>query len=297
VLESLYLTCVRVVQYYIVNPGLRQGRVLRVKIKGVRILIVDCHTHINSPSREIDAAEHLEACEKVDACFVLACGAGDNAETNKEVGKYVKGRRKIFGFAMINPAEDKIGTRHIKANTSELGLAGVVVYCPDSKFHPTHSQAMRLYEACEELALPVFFHNGAPFGPDAMLEYAQPYLLDEVAQRFGSLKIIIGNMGVPFVPQTICMLAKHENVYADLTISPHKVWEIYNIVLNTHEAGVMDKVLFGSGYPFARADNCIETLLGFNKLLADTNLPTVPREKIRGIIERDTLALLGISRS
>jgi predicted TIM-barrel fold metal-dependent hydrolase len=265
-------------------------------MKGVKTLIVDCHTHINCPSREIDAAEHLEACEKVDACIVLACGAGSNAEVNKEVGKYVKGSRKMVGFAIINPAEDKIGTRNIRANTSELGLAGVVVYCPASKFHPAHSRAMRFYEACEELALPVFFHSGAPFGPDAVLDYAQPYLLDEVARRFGSLKIIIGSMGGPFVPQTICMLAKHENVYADLTISPEKVWQIYNIVVSAHEAGVMDKLLFGSGYPFARADNCIETLLGFNKLLADTNLPTVPREKIRGIIERDTLALLGISK-
>jgi hypothetical protein len=30
-------------------------------------------------------------------------------------------------------------------------------------------------------------------------------------------------------------------------------------------------------------------------LLADTNLPTVPRGNIRNIIERDTLRLLGIS--
>ncbi|HIJ70060.1 MAG TPA: amidohydrolase family protein [Planctomycetes bacterium] len=259
-------------------------------------MIVDCHTHISSPSSEIDVAEHLEACEKVDACIVLARGPGDSAEVNKEVSKYVKGRRKLVGFAIINPTRDKVGTRPIKANTSELGLAGVVVYCPDRKFHPAHSRAMRLYEACEELALPVFFHNGAAFGPDSILQYAQPYLLDEVAQKFGSLKIIIGSMGVPFVSQTISMLAKHENVYADLTISPKKVWQIYNIVLSAHEAGVMDKLLFGSGYPFARADNCIETLLGFNKLLADTSLPTVPREKIRAIIERDTLALLGVRK-
>ena len=38
----------------------------------------------------------------------------------------------------------------------------------------------------------------------------------------------------------------------------------------------------------------METLLGFNKLLGDTNLPTVPRGNIRGIIERDTLDVLGI---
>jgi hypothetical protein len=39
----------------------------------------------------------------------------------------------------------------------------------------------------------------------------------------------------------------------------------------------------------------METLLGFNMLLADTNLPTVPRGNIRNVIERDTLQLLGIS--
>jgi hypothetical protein len=39
----------------------------------------------------------------------------------------------------------------------------------------------------------------------------------------------------------------------------------------------------------------METLLGFNKLLADTNLPAVPRERLRSIVERDTLTLLGIS--
>ena len=38
----------------------------------------------------------------------------------------------------------------------------------------------------------------------------------------------------------------------------------------------------------------METLLGFNMLLADTNLPIVPRGSIRNVIERDTLELLGI---
>ena len=56
----------------------------------------------------------------------------------------------------------------------------------------------------------------------------------------------------------------------------------------------MDKLLFGSGYPQAAPGECIETLLGFNKLMANTALPNVPREEIREIIERDTLSVLGI---
>ncbi len=58
----------------------------------------------------------------------------------------------------------------------------------------------------------------------------------------------------------------------------------------------MDKLLFGSGFPFGKASECIETLLGFNKLLSDTNLPSVPLSTIRSVIERDSLELLGIGK-
>jgi len=76
-------------------------------------MIVDCHTHINCPSRDIDTAEHLEACEKVDACIVLASGQSGSTEANKEISKYVKGHRKMVGFAVVNPVEDKIATRNM----------------------------------------------------------------------------------------------------------------------------------------------------------------------------------------
>ena len=143
--------------------------------------------------------------------------------------------------------------------------------------------------------MPVFFHNdGGDLGANAILNYAQPYLLDEIASEFATLKIIIGNMGMPFVEQTLSIVAKHENVYADLTIRPSNVWQTYNTVVAAYERGVMDKLLFGSGFPLGNAGQCIETLLGFNMLLADTNLPAVPRGSIRNIIERDTLELLGI---
>ena len=155
---------------------------------------------------------------------------------------------------------------------------------------------MRFYESAQELGLPVFFHTGRHLRPEAVLDYAQPYLLDEVARTFPGLKIIIGSMGMPFVEQTLSMIAKHENVYADLTIMPSSVWQVYNMVVAAHEHGVMEKLLFGRGFPFGNAGECIETLLGFNKLLGDTNLPTVPRGNIRNIIERNTLELLGIKK-
>ena len=258
-------------------------------------MIVDCHTHINGGEGDFDVSEHLAATETVDVCIVLAAPDKPVAEVNKKLSEYVgRHKEKMVGFAHVDPTRDRTNAKNLASLTDKLGLKGIVLYCSNCGFHPAHSRAMKLYESAQELGLPVFFHNGGALGAGAVLEYAQPYLLDEVAREFPKLKVIIGAMGMPFVGQTLSMAAKHENVYADLTIRPSRVWEVYNIVVRAHENGVMEKLLFGSGFPFARAGECIETLLGFNKLLADTNLPTVPRGNIRSIIERDTLSLLGI---
>lgn len=261
-------------------------------------MIVDCHTHMHVAGDDAGISERLAGTETVDACVVLAVPTGPSEEVNKKLADYVRRHRdKMVGFAVVDPQEDRVGIDNLRQMREGLQLDGVVLYCSACGFHPGHSRAMRLYESAQELGLPVFFHNGdMDLQRDAVLQYAQPYLLDEIGRTFPELKIVIGNMGVPFVEQTLSMVAKHKNVYGDLTIRPSKVWQTYNIVVAAHERGVMDKLMFGSGYPLGNAGECIETLLGFNMLLADTNLPTVPRGSIRAIIERNTLALLGIDR-
>jgi len=259
-------------------------------------MIVDCHTHIDFEADDVGTSAHLEAAETVDVCIVLATTDGPSEKVNKKVAEYVnKHKEKMVGFGVVEPAKDKISVSNLKPLKEKLGLKGAVLYCSACGFHPSHSRAMRFYESAQELELPVFFHNAEPVPErQAVLEYAQPYLLDEVARAFGGLKIIIGNMGMPFLEQTLSVVAKHDNVYADLTIRPGSVWQTYNTVVAANEHGVMDKLLFGSGFPAGSAGECIETLLGFNMLLADTNLPTVPRGNIKNVIERDTLELLGI---
>ncbi len=257
-------------------------------------MIVDCHTHVSFPADDAETAEHLEICSDLDACIVLPVSKKPKEKTNLLLSQYIAKNEKMHGFAVINPIKENVSLEHIKSVTVDINLEGIVLYCGNSAFHPAHSRAMLVYQAAQKLNLPVFFNNGATFSRDAVLEYCQPYQIDEIARKFQNLKIIIGNMGIPFFSQTLCMISKHPNVFADLTISPRKVWEIYNIVVSAHEAGVMDKLVFGSGFPFNKPGPCIETLLGFNRLLPDHVQRTVPREKIRNIIERNTLKLLGI---
>lgn len=257
-------------------------------------MIIDCHTHISCPEQEVDAEAHRAACQAVDGCFVLAgCGL-ESKEANQQLSEYIEGNSKAIGFAVVNPLEEKISRKAVKGLLDSSRFRGIVLYCAEDQFHPAHSQVMPLYELCEEMGVPVFFHNCPPYSSSAVLDYARPWLLDETARTFPGLKMIVGRMGLPFLEQTLCLLSKHDNIYADLTINPLKVWQVYNTVLSAYEAGVMDKMLFGSGFPCATPEACIETLLGFNKLFSDVHLPQVPREKLRSIVERDSLSLLGL---
>jgi len=65
-------------------------------------------------------------------------------------------------------------------------------------------------------------------------------------------------------------------------------------VVTAFEQKVMNKLLFGSGFPLGRADESIDLLLGFNKMLGEKLLPVVARSEIRDIIERDSFSVLGI---
>jgi predicted TIM-barrel fold metal-dependent hydrolase len=259
-------------------------------------MIVDCHTHIDFAGGDNAESEHLTAAETVDMCIVLSTLDGPSEDVNKKLAKYVdKHKTKMVGFAVLDPMDNKVNVGYLQSIKDKLGLKGIVLYCSACNMHPAHSRAMKFYESAQELCLPAFFHNsGASLKVYTILDYTQPYLLDEIAREFPALKIIIANMGLPFIEQTLSMVAKHNNVYADLTIRPKNIWQTYNTVVAAHEYGVMDKLLFGSGFPSGNAGQCIETLLGFNMLLADTNLPIVPRGNIRNVIERNTLELLGI---
>ena len=102
-------------------------------------------------------------------------------------------------------------------------------------------------------------------------------------------------MGQPWTGETTLLLAKHKHVYADVSGLLGRPWQAYNALVVAHEHGVVGKLLFGSDFPYATAADAIEALYSVNLVAQGTGLPTVPRAALRGIVERDTLALLGLA--
>jgi predicted TIM-barrel fold metal-dependent hydrolase len=213
---------------------------------------------------------------------------------NRFVADYVNSKpEKLIGFAGIDPTE-RTAVEELKIAKSDLKLQGVTISPAVQDFHPTDTRAMRVYEQAEQLGMPVLVHPVGQFTEQSKLEFGRPYLLDEVARTFPKLRIVIAQMGQPWVDETICLLGKHANVFADVSGLLGRPWQAYNALVTAHQYGVIEKLLFGSDFPYTSATDCIEALYSLNQIAQGTNLPVVPREALRGIVERDTLNLLGL---
>ncbi|MCH8211927.1 MAG: amidohydrolase family protein [Planctomycetes bacterium] len=175
-----------------------------------------------------------------------------------------------------------------------LGLVGVAVSPACQGFHPAHSEAMRVYERCAELSLPVFVTMQSPLTPAAELEFARPGAWDEVARALPTLPIIISQLGHPWIDEALLLLGKHERVFADISGIASRPWQLYNALLSASSLGVMDRLLFGSGFPLETPARAIESLYTVNAFSHGTQLPSIARASIRSIVERDSLACLGI---
>jgi predicted TIM-barrel fold metal-dependent hydrolase len=291
-------------------------------------MIVDCHTHIwQTPAQlgQLDAGEkprpartsttriaaaragwralpaadpdhHWKENTSVDKSIVLGFKSRYlHAEIpNRFVADYVnRFPQKLIGFAGIDPTEEG-AIEEVSIAKNELRLRGITLSPANQDFHPTDTRAMHVYAEAERLGMPILIHPVGQFTEQSKMEFARPHLLDEVARSFPKLPIIIAQLGQPWVDETICMLGKHPNVYADVSGLLPRVWQAYQALIGCHQAGVIDKLLFGSDFPYTVATECIEALYSINQLAQGTNLPVVPREALRGIVERDSLGLLGL---
>lgn len=198
----------------------------------------------------------------------------------------------LLGFAGIDPSVGDPQKR--LAEAVALGLVGVTLSPSAAGFHPSATSAMALFEACEAQGLPVYVEAGSQLARGTKMEFGQPFLLDEVARSFPDLKLVIGGFGEPWVTQTVSLLAKHPSVFTDVSGLVHRPWQLYNALVSAYQAGAMNQVLFGTGFPEVEPEKAIVTLYSVNTLTQGTPLPTIPREQLRGVVERNALDLLGL---
>jgi hypothetical protein len=279
-------------------------------------MITDCHTHVWDGIGQLGSgaeahlrrqglrdgvsaspADHGLAARCVDRTLVFAfrCARSGACVPNDLVARYVAGSGdRIFGVAAVDCNEDDAAPQ-AAALLDREEFCGLTVSPAVQDFHPADSRAMRIYETAAQRGKPVFFCQGAAFPAYGRMEYARPSLLDQIALELPGLKIVVSSMGHPWMEECVALIGKHPNVFADLAGLLRRPWQAYNALVLAHQFNVVDKLLFASDFPFSTPAEAIEGLYRLHEVTQGTNLPAVPREALRSIVERDALAALGLA--
>ena len=278
-------------------------------------MIVDCHTHIfeypghiseefaseaNALSRgtpldlHVPPARHWRGMSNVDRAIVFGmrafhCGI---VSPNEYIAEYVQAHpEKLIGFAAVDPMRDNVH-EILEHAIDDLKLRGVKLGPIYENIHPLDERMWPVYEFCEKRHLPILIHQGTTFPRKAPLKYSLPILLEDIAMKHPDLKMIIAHMGHPWIDETIVLIRKQPNFYADISALHYRPWQFYNALIIAKEYGVMRKLLFGSDFPFTNPDATIEALKNVNRMAEGTHLPTLSEEEIEKLIHSPTLEYL-----
>ncbi|MBI5877881.1 MAG: amidohydrolase [Chloroflexi bacterium] len=221
---------------------------------------------------------------------------GPAVEVNNAVAEFAREHDgRVIGFGSVHP-DDPNALNEIERCQRELGLRGLKLGLNYQRGKLLGANAFAVYRKAEQLGLPILFHMGTSPVQFAPLEEAYPLYVDRIAIAFPKLKIVMAHIGHPWQIDTIVVIRKHPNVYADISAQFFRPWSMYNALRLATEWSVLPKLLFGSDYPIALPQETIDGTRRVNEILEGTKLPRVPEDEIEKIIHRDALGLLGLDR-
>jgi predicted TIM-barrel fold metal-dependent hydrolase len=282
-------------------------------------MIVDVHTHVwehpahisdgfiedaritaGNPDLQIavDLDAHWAAMAPVDRAIVLGFRARHvgvlvpNEYVAAYVGRYPE---KLIGFCSVDPQDDD-AVDQLEHAVRTLGLRGLKVAPIYQNVPPSDPRFVALMRRAEHLTVPVLIHQGTTFCENVSLELANPVLLQPLALQFPRLRMVIAHLGHPWIAETLVLIRKHRHLYSDISALYYRPWQFYNALVMAMEYGVLDRLLFGTDYPFTTPASTIEALRRVNGMVDGTRLPRIPLDRIEAMIHRDSLGLPGLDR-
>jgi predicted TIM-barrel fold metal-dependent hydrolase len=216
---------------------------------------------------------------------------------DKTIAEYVaRDAKRLIGFMSIDPTQEG-WERELRVGHEELGLRGIKLLPMYAGFSPDDPKLEPLWQYAEKNGLPVLLHMGTTFIAQAPLAFTLPRLIEPVALKHPGVKIILAHLGHPYEGECIVTIRKHENVFADVSALHYRPWQLYNSLMLAQEYGVWHKLLFGTDFPFTTVNASIEGIRKLNDMLEGAKLPRLDVNQVEAMIHRDSLKLLGLTRT
>lgn len=165
---------------------------------------------------------------------------------NEFVAQFCSGTDRLIQFGSLNldgPVEPGAQVEHC---VKGLGCRGLKLLPSYGHYSPNDPRLAPAYEVARDLCIPVMFHTGTSLFPGTRVRFAHPLLLDDVAEDFPDLIIVMSHAGRPFwYKEAEWMLHRHPNVYIDLSGIPPK--QVPHVLPKLER--FPDRFVFGSDWP------------------------------------------------
>jgi predicted TIM-barrel fold metal-dependent hydrolase len=198
---------------------------------------------------------------------------------------------KYIYFASIDPFQDEF-MQDLIYNHTFLNCKGVKIGPVYQGVHPCDKRYYEIYDYCEKNSLPVITHMATTFSSGVPIDYARPYHMDRVACDFPKLKLVLAHLGHPWEAETLAIIRRNENVYADISALYYRPWQFYNSMRLAVEYNCCHKLLFGSDYPATSTEDSIKGVRNINNIIKGSGLPVIPDDIIEAVINRDSIKIL-----
>jgi predicted TIM-barrel fold metal-dependent hydrolase len=146
------------------------------------------------------AFEELLIAEGVDYACVLAelSPVTTGVCTNEQVREFCKGRWRLLPFCDINPYLHTDLGGELRHKVEKEGFRGLKLYPTYQHYYLNDPRIYPLYQAAQDLGIPVLIHTGSSVFKGARLKYGDPLDLDDVANDFPSLNLVMAHSGRGF---------------------------------------------------------------------------------------------------
>jgi hypothetical protein len=204
---------------------------------------------------------------------------GFGREVNDWITSFTEqARDRLLPVGSVNPLFEPRPEEEI-ARVLDLGVRMIKIHPPHQLFAPNAYRTAGLrglaavYDECQSRRIPVMFHTGTSVFPRARNVFADPMPIDDVANDYPELTIILAHAGRPLHGETAWFLARrHPNVHLDISGIPPAALSKYVPRLEA----ISDKVLWGTDWP---SPGVVSMKANVEQFLAEGYSDTI-REKV-----------------
>ena len=103
------------------------------------------------------------------------------------------------------------------------------------------------------------------------------------------MTMYIAHLGHPWCDETMAVIRKHPRMFSDVSALQTRPMQLYGALRSAIEYGVVDKLLFGTDFPFATVSSTIGGMRDASAMADRVGLPPIPMSVVDEITHRPSL--------